>query len=125
MPYFLAALSGSGGMRWQNTLSGGREGEQALDIPGHGHEAPLSARVFQSAQRKLTESEDRFDNAEYRLRGLFAQGIKRAALRRLHAMRHGFDRRRIFGRRQRWFEALLQRRIMRLTARRDQRFDSR
>ncbi len=58
---------------------GGGEGEHPLQIPGHGHEAPLAAHVFEPAQGKLTESERGFDDAEHRLRGLFAQGVERSA----------------------------------------------
>src|SRR5665648_787848 len=48
------------------------EGEYALYVPGHGHEAPLAAHFFEPAHRKLTESEHRFDDAEHRLWSLFA-----------------------------------------------------
>ncbi len=51
--------------------------------------------------------------------------VKRPACRRLQPMRHGLDRRRIFGRFRRRFEALGQRRMMRLTAHGDQRLDPR
>jgi hypothetical protein len=40
-----------------------KKGEHSLDVPGHGHEAPLAARLLQSAHRKLTESEHGFDDA--------------------------------------------------------------
>src|SRR5208283_6129264 len=63
--------------------SGGSEDEHSLDVPGHGHEAPLAARLCQSAHRELTEAEHRFDDAEHRLRGLLAQSVEIAAFRRL------------------------------------------
>ncbi len=83
-----AALAGLIGVVWRGIrrlrpLSGGGEDEHPLDVPGHGHEAPLAARLFQSAHRKLTESGHGFDDAEHRLRGLFAQSVEIAAFRRL------------------------------------------
>jgi hypothetical protein len=53
------------------------------------------------------------------------RGPKVYSLRSRLAVRHGFDRRWIFGRRRRHLEALLQRRMMRLTAHRDQGSDAR
>src|SRR5271157_1916657 len=50
--------------------SGSGAGEYALDVPGHGDEAPLAAHFVEAAQHKLTESERRFDDAEHRLRDL-------------------------------------------------------
>jgi len=67
--------------------TGGVEEEHPLQIPGHGHEAPLAAYVFEPAQRKLTESERGFDDAEHRFRRLFAQGVERSAFGRLQHAR--------------------------------------
>jgi hypothetical protein len=49
---------------------GGAKGERPLEIPGHGHEAPLAAHLVELAQQKLTEAQHRLDDAEHR----FAQG---------------------------------------------------
>src|ERR1700680_2588103 len=103
--------------------SGGVEDEHPLPIPRHGHKAPLATHFFESPQRKLTESEHGFDDAEHWFRGLLAQGIERPAFRRLQPMRPRRDRRRIFWRGRRRREAFLQRWMMRLTAHGDQRFD--
>ena len=73
----------------------------------------------------MTESQRRFDDPEHRLRDLLAQRVKRPACRRLQPMGHGLDRRWMFRRLRRRFEALGQRRVMRLTAHCDQRFDPR
>ena len=64
-------------------FSGGAEGEHPLDVPSHGHQAPLAAHVVEPTQQKLAESERRFDDAEYRFRSLFAQGIELPAVWRL------------------------------------------
>src|SRR5258705_5060510 len=45
--------------------SGGAEGEHPLDVPCHGHEAPLATHLVEPAQQELAESEDRFDDAEH------------------------------------------------------------
>src|SRR5664279_2160381 len=55
------------------------KGEHSLQVPRHRHEAPLAAHVFEPSQRKLTESEHGFDDAEHRFRSLFAQGVERSA----------------------------------------------
>src|SRR5208337_229315 len=98
--------------------------EYPLDVPGHGDEAPFAARAREAAQRKLTETQRRFDDPEHRLRHLLAQRVKRPACRRRQPMRHRLDRRWIL-RRFRRLEALGQGRMMRLTAHGDQRFDPR
>ena len=51
----------------------GAEGEYPLDVPGHGHEAPFVADIFEAAEQELAESEHGFDDAEHRLRRLLAQ----------------------------------------------------
>ena len=53
--------------------SGGAEGKHPLDVPCHGHEAPLAAHLVEPAQQELAESEYRFDDAEHWFRGLFAK----------------------------------------------------
>src|ERR1019366_6620786 len=78
--------------------SGGAEGEHPLDVPCHGHEAPLAAHLVEPAQQELAESEYRFDDAEHRFRGLFAQSIELPAFWRFQPMRHGLDRRWVFRR---------------------------
>ena len=84
-----------------------------------------SARAREAAQQKLTESQRRLDDSEHRLRHLLAQRVKRPACRRRQPMRHRLDRRWILRRFRRRCEALGQRRMMRLTAHGDQRFDPR
>src|SRR5450830_1699097 len=76
----------------------GAEGEHPLDVPCHGHEAPLAAHLVEPAQQELAESEYRFDDAEHRFRGLFAQSIELPAFWRFQPMRHGLDRRWVFRR---------------------------
>ena len=71
------------------------------------------------------ESQRRFDDPEHRLRHLLAQHVKRPARRRLQPMRHRLDRRWILRRFRRRLEAFGQRRMIRLTAHGDQRFDPR
>ena len=44
--------------------STGAEGEHPFNNPGHGHEAPLAAHLVEHAERELTESERRFDDAD-------------------------------------------------------------
>src|SRR5271165_2525254 len=63
--------------------SGGSEDEHPLEVPRHGHEAPLGAHFVETAQRKLAESERRLDDAEHRLGRLLAQSVELAAFGRL------------------------------------------
>src|SRR5882757_3944705 len=72
--------------------SGGAEGEHPLDVPCHGHEAPLATHLVEPAQQELAESEDRFDDAEHWFRDLFTQRIELPAFWRFQPMRHGLDR---------------------------------
>ena len=67
--------------------SGGDAGEYPLDVPGHGDEAPFAARAREAAQRKLTETQRRFDDPEHWLGDLLAQRVKRPACRRRQPMR--------------------------------------
>ena len=53
--------------------SGWSEDEHPLQIPRHRHEAPLAAHFVEAAQRKLPESERRFDR-----RRIFRRGPKDA-----------------------------------------------
>ena len=57
-------------------VSTGRQRKHPLDVPGHGDEVPLATDVVEPAQQELAESHHRFDDAEYRFRGLLAQTIK-------------------------------------------------
>jgi hypothetical protein len=61
--------------------SGGVEDEHPFDVPGHSHEAPLAAHLVEPAERELTESEHRFDDAKHRFRGLFAESIDLPAVK--------------------------------------------
>src|SRR5450830_1853171 len=101
----------------------GAEGEHPLDVPCHGHEAPLAAHLVEPAQQELAESEYRFDDAEHRFRGLFAQSIELPAFWRFQPMRHGLDRRWVFRRGRCIGEAFGQGWMMRLSAHGDQRLD--
>src|SRR5665213_1207311 len=84
------------------------ESKHPLHVPGHGDEGPFAPDVVEPAQQKLPETENRFDDAEHRLRGVFAQGVKLFAFRRLQAMDHGVDWGWIVRRRRRRGEALAQ-----------------
>ena len=76
-------------------------------------------RILQQAPKR------RFDDAEPRLRRLLAQTVKLLALRRLQAMRHHLDRRRVVRRRRCRGKAFGQRLMVRLPTHRDQRIDPR
>ena len=39
----------------------GAEGDYPLDVPGHGHEAPFVADIFEAAEQELAESEHGFE----------------------------------------------------------------
>jgi hypothetical protein len=51
------------------------------------HKAPLATRLFPGRALKLAESQDGFDDAKHRLRGLLAQGAERTAFGRLSRRR--------------------------------------
>jgi hypothetical protein len=53
-------------------LCGGAKGEHPLQVPRHGHKAPLAPDAVQPAQQELPEAQHRLDDAEYRLRDLLA-----------------------------------------------------
>ncbi len=79
------------------------------------------SRPFPVARRKLTESEHGFDDAENRLRPLFARGVEIASLLRLRPTRHRLDRRLIEPVLWASGEAPGQRRMVRLPAHCDHR----
>src|SRR6516225_2595598 len=130
-------LTGSGQPRALATTSGqvmvdsidgstplpGAEDEDPLYIPGHGHQAPLAANLVEPAQQELSEDQDRLDDAEYRLRAVFAPSVEFLAFGRRQAMDHGFERRRVVRRRWRRGKALVQEGMMRRAAGREQRRD--
>src|SRR5215212_10586172 len=72
--------------------SGGAEGEHPLQIPRHGHKAPLAADRLQTPQQELPEAPPRLDDAEYWFWNLLAQCIQCLAVRRLQPVRHGLHR---------------------------------
>src|SRR5208282_4374110 len=82
--------------RWSYITLRRHRTPNCLQIPSLGHESPLAAHFFEPTQGKLTESEHGFDDAEHGFRRLFAQGVERAAFRRLQFMGHRLDRRRLF-----------------------------
>src|SRR5882672_3682660 len=104
-------------------FSGGAEGEHPLDVPSHGHQAPFAACLVEATQQELAKSERRFDDAEHRFWDLFAHSIELPAFGRRQPMRHGLDRRWVFGRGWRIGKALGQGWMMRLPAHSDQRRD--
>ena len=61
---------------------------QPLDIPGHANELPFAFGCLVAAHLETPESHDRLNNAEYRLRRDFAQGVDDLASRRLEPMSH-------------------------------------
>jgi hypothetical protein len=75
-------------------LSAGLQGEHSLDVPAHRHQIPLAFDVGESSQEKL----GRFDDAEYRFGGLFAQRVELSSPRSLEPMRHLVHRRGRVGR---------------------------
>src|SRR6516165_6654348 len=64
----------------------GAEDEDPLYIPGHGHQAPLAANLVEPAQQELSKAQDRLDDAEYRIRGVFAPSVEFLAFGRRQAM---------------------------------------
>src|SRR6478672_1754887 len=91
-----------------------RQGEHPLHVPRHGHEAPLAAYFVQATQHELAEPDHRFDDPEYRLGRLLAQGVALLALFGLEPMAHRFNRRWIFRCGRVLCETFSQRGIMRL-----------
>src|SRR5277367_3421370 len=52
------------------------ENEDPLHVPGHGHQAPLAANLVEPAQQELSKAQNRFDDAEDRLRGVLAPAVE-------------------------------------------------
>src|SRR3954449_5147630 len=71
------------------------QGKHPLQVPGHGHEVPLTADMIEPAQQELAESQHGLDDTEDRFRNVFALGVELLALQRLQSVRHGLDRCRI------------------------------
>src|ERR1039458_8039105 len=67
--------------------------EHALEIPAHGHQAPLALDVLEASQEKWAKSHHRFDDAEDRLGRLLAQRIELTARGGFESMRHLLHRR--------------------------------
>src|SRR6202049_5400906 len=68
------------------------ERKHSLEVPGHGDKAPLAANLVETAQQELAKAHHRFDDAEHRFGGLFAQAVKLLALRSAQAPRHPLGR---------------------------------
>ena len=58
------------------------QGKHPLQVPGHGHEVPLTADMIEPAQQELAESQHGLDDAEDRFRNVFALGVELPALQR-------------------------------------------
>lgn len=56
--------------------SGRLQSDHSPNVPPHRYQTPLAAGIFQSSQQELREPHHRFDDAEHRLGGLFAQCIE-------------------------------------------------
>jgi len=56
--------------------SGAAQDEDPLEVPRHGHGAPLAPYLSEAAQEELAESEHGFDDAEHRFRHLLAKRLK-------------------------------------------------
>src|SRR3954447_10908287 len=69
------------------------EGEQPLQVVGHGDQVPLAADLVETSQQELPEAEGGLDDAEHWLGGVLAQGVQLSALLRLQPMRHRLERR--------------------------------
>src|SRR5208283_966593 len=112
-------------VRWLPLSLPGTEGEDPLDVPGHGHQAPLAADLVEPAQQELPKAQNRLDDAEHRLWGVLALAVEFFAFGRGQAVHHGFERRRVLRCRRCRGEALVQGRVMRYAAERQQRLDPR
>src|SRR5271169_313122 len=112
-------------VRWLPLSLPGTEGEDPLDVPGHGHQAPLAADLVEPAQQELPKAQNRLDDAEHRLWGVLALAVELLAFGRGQAVHHGFERRRVLRCRRCRGEALVQGRVMRYAAERQQRLDPR
>ena len=85
--------------------SGRNQSKHPLQVPGHGHEAPLTPNVVELAQQKLAEAEHGFDDAEQRFQGVIAQGVELLALLPLQMVDYRFGLCRIVRRGRRLGEA--------------------
>src|SRR6202034_4345287 len=104
--------------------STGLHREHSLYIPAHRHQVPFAFDVLKPSKQTLPISHHRFDDAEHRFGGLFAQPVEFPAPRRLEPMRHLLQRCRAVG----WGfwrrgEALLPTEMMARGPHRDQRLD--
>ena len=61
------------------------QGEDPLHIPSHRHQAPLAPDLVEPAQQELAKAENRLDDAEHRLRDVFALSVELLATRRMFA----------------------------------------
>ncbi len=62
-------------------VSSGRDQDKhPLQVPGHGHEVPLTANMIETAQQELAESQHGLDDAEDRFRNVLALGVELPAL---------------------------------------------
>src|SRR4051812_26434899 len=59
------------------SIGGACEGEQPLQIVGHGDQGPLAVDLVETSQQELAEAEHRLDDAEHRFGGVLAQGVQR------------------------------------------------
>src|ERR1700757_3168132 len=73
------------------TLSPGIESKDPFDVPGHRHQAPFAADLVEPAQQELAKAQNRFDDAEHRLRRVFSPGVELLAFGRGQAVGHGFE----------------------------------
>ena len=62
-------------LRWPTSPSGGDQGEHSLHIPGQGHPIPLALDLVETAERELTETHHRLDDAEHRVGGLLPERV--------------------------------------------------
>jgi hypothetical protein len=65
-----------GDLQADSALSPNIGGEDPLHVPGHGHEAPLAADLVEPAPPELAQAENRFEDAEPRLRGVLSPSIE-------------------------------------------------
>jgi len=95
----------------------------AFQIPRQASQGPLAFHLLQAAQQELAESHDRFDDAEHRLHGLFAQGVPLPARLGLELVRHLFQGRCVGGERLRLGEAFAPAGVVVFPRHGDERFD--
>ncbi len=66
--------------------------EEALEVVCQRHQRPFRADILKAAQAEASEAERLFDDADYRLNGLLAQGVKLPSLLCLKTILHPFLR---------------------------------